>query len=291
MSRFALLLFLFCTGAIAVSPDVPEIRRWFELNPDERKLPPLGDPLRKAMLLEVYLARTNTSLELQYGGRLDLLAIELGDEQMLRAYAVVNFTNRYGGVTRDSLRMLERTTEPGVIQAVSIYLDRAEPLKDIFAAEQIWLRPSVGAMHIMRHVLKQSEHFGRETREWAHAEFYRPLFEERAREEMRTFWAANAQHFATKNYQAVRPPGAQLGHQSDPKPVVNKLNNGPALPAIARPAAKRVAVGTAANVGPSPQIPTSAAAVPVVAVSSSPLWPWLLIGAGSIGGWLWWRSR
>ena len=190
--------------------------------------------------------------------------------------------------------MLERATEPSVVSAVSVYLACEEPMKQIFAGERTWARPSVGASRIILKVVENSPHFSQEARQWAREEYYKPSNYGRAREQVRTFWTEDAQHFETKNYQSVRPPGAQAGQPPTRQPVVSPSNSVPALPAAARPPAKRASVGPGTNATTPAQVTSTARALAVAPASSAtpaPLWPWLLLAVSSLGGWLWWRSR
>ena len=74
MKVLLLLILLTCTQGVAGPIEIPLIKSWLAAGNGERKLPPIDDPLRNAMLVEVHQALTNRPLVLQHGGRLDLLA-------------------------------------------------------------------------------------------------------------------------------------------------------------------------------------------------------------------------
>ena len=278
------LLVSIAVSALAQVPDMPLSEGWLKAKPSERKIPTPGQPLRAEMLAEVRFALTNETLSIRYGGLLPLLAIELGDEQAIKRYAIDEFLHRSGGASPASTRLLSLSSELSVIPVIASYLGLDEPTTSIQVEDVSFSRPSVAATVIVLSILRKSEQVSPDTRKWAHDEFYAPIDRNRSRSLVRTFWAENAPYFSTKQYKAVRPPGTVSSSPAAPKTV-------PEIPAVARPSAKRAAVGTATNVVPTPPIPSSASAVAVVAAASSPLWPWLLVGAGSVGGWLWWRSR
>lgn len=264
---------------------MPLSKSWLESKASERRVPLLGDPLRDGMLQEVRMAMTNYSLSLLHGGRLRLLALDLGDEQLIKHYTQEKFTNYFGAASYDAISLLELASEPSIIPYLASYLARDESPYTSYG-ERTTMPLSWAATYITLSILKKADLMPPDTRAWAH-ELVRPSNDQnRIRALVRTFWAENAQHFATKDYQAVRPPRNTNAPSLGPKttPV-------PAIPAIARTPAKRVQSGTHTN-------GTAASTAPALAVTPAPppapsaaLWPWLLLGISTFGGWFWWRSR
>lgn len=184
-SRIVIALLVLARSSAAI--DMPLSKAWLNSPINQRKLPPLGDPLREGMMAEVRMAQTNRALQIQYGGLHVLLGIELGDEQLLQSLVGDKFIHRSGGASRDSTDLLMQATEPSVIAAVAPYLSRDEPTKGILLEDYEITRLSVAATMIVLSVAKSSDRLPPEVQQWAREVYYAPFNRNSSREAVRAF--------------------------------------------------------------------------------------------------------
>lgn len=284
MRQSFLILALFVVQVEAQESRISLTRELLELPSRQRHVPRLSEELRQRMITELRHARTNSPDAVRFGNKLPQLAVDLGDEALIQEFALRTFVHVSGGANPNATRMLFDSGQASVIGFVSTQLNRDESSKPVLVSDQLFSSPSVAAASIMLTVAQKSEAFTPAVREWARHQYTTTVNDEERRALVRVFWAQNSQHFADKNYQAVHPPRS-LPSQSPPSA------RGPSIPAVARPPAKRSSGSTESNIARPQQLISGVAVAPVVSAAPAPLWPWLLLGVGSLGGWLWWRSR
>jgi len=273
MNLCAVVINTLFLGSLAFGQTMPLSHSWLEAKAPDRKLPPVGNPIRLEMLAEVRSALTNESLQLQYGkSRITLLGVELGDEKLLEQFLASEFAAPSGGASVATARLLATGTEPSIIKALSRYLVLDEPTTELFVQEHTRQRLSVAATRIILSVAIGAEQLPPAVRDWAASEFYAIAYDfERTRSVVRQFWQENTTHFAEKNYQAVKPPTSTAQNPAEtgatrrtpsPPMIPPKI----ALPPVANQAASSVggqrmeSTGTAAPSKPVAAPPSAVAA-------------------------------
>lgn len=189
---------------------------------------------RSQMLLELQRARTNTSDIARYGRALALLAVNLGDEELIKELTSKQFVGQEGVTDEKTYQTLRHATHPALIPALAAHLFRDEPPGLIIKGERAVRPPSVAAADIMASVLQSAPVFSESVRKWAGDKAGAAAINDRQRRNLlRSFWNENRQHFKARDYQSVRPTGSLVGDSvQEAKPAT--VTNAP-LPAVSRP--------------------------------------------------------
>jgi hypothetical protein len=283
-----------CLFSIAVlaapSSLIPLTKPWLDVRSSERMAPKVDADTREKMIVELRKAIEVPALELQYGRtRIDILLIDLGDQPTATRYIATAFGPE---PTSSAASVLFRAKQPSLLTSLGPFLLMDERVDIGKANERMTVPRSVTAANLCLNLVQQCSEFDESAKQWARSLQAAAKSPQQLREMVRTFWQDNAEHFITKNYQAVRPPSGVAPVPQD-KATTNAAVADHVVPAAARPPAKRAKSTAVTNLTAAPQAASAMAptAAPVPAANTAPFWPWLLLAGASLGGWLWWRAR
>lgn len=285
--KFLLPLVIFLcelTGRSAtLAESMPLTKSLLDFHSADRSFPQVAPQVAAKMVEELRWAQRDPEASVTFGARIVVLLLDLGDQATIDAEvsALLIGNTSTGG-------KLHASRNPKIIPALATVLLQQVTEKESNIGENRRVAPPMRAGALVMSLAARAPQFDPSVHAWANHMFRTSTNNAMALDEARQFWLENESFFSSGNYAAVRPPTA---HKTNATTVARTSGDSNVIPALARPPAKRNSSGTVTNPSPVQQKTPLAPLLPAAAETQAPLWPWLLLGFGSLGGWLWWRSR